>query len=261
MALLILFLYGIVVSRVQARTDVILGGADGAYVRSDSISFTDPSLFATPEPTDDSWPDIDITMNQYTMVNGEHPISSSFRPDVMQISDSYMVFDSSALPYLEAMIQGLKDAGFSVYVAGAYRSYSFQEQLFNGKASQIALGLNPPVSDYMDPRYQEAVEQAKKITMFPGTSEHQLGLAVDLMDRNYTPQIYENMNKDFFAWLDEHCAEYGFIKRYPTRKLLLTGWDEPWHYRYVGVEAATFIMQRGICYEEFYAHYDPEFTY
>ena len=79
MALLILFLYGIVVSRVQARTDVILGGADGAYVRSDSISFTDPSLFATPEPTDDSWPDIDITMNQYTMVNGEHPISSSFR--------------------------------------------------------------------------------------------------------------------------------------------------------------------------------------
>ena len=261
MAMLILFLYGIVASRIQSRTDVILGGADGAYVRSDSVSFTDPSLFATPEPTEDNWPKIDITMNQYTMVNADHPISSSFRPDVMQISDSYMVFDSSALPHLEDMIQGLKDAGFSVYVAGAYRSYSFQEQLFNGKASQIALGLNPPVDDYMDPRYQEAVEKAKKITMFPGTSEHQLGLAVDLMDRNYTPQIYENMNQEFFAWLDAHCAEYGFIKRYPTRKLLLTGWDEPWHYRYVGVEAATFIMENGICYEEFYAHYDPEFTY
>ena len=261
MALLLLSLYSIVISRIQSRTDVILGGADGAYVYSDNMSFNDPSQYATPEPTEDIWPDIDITMNQYRIVNADNLLSSSFQPDVMQISDSYMVFDSAALPHLEAMIQGLKDAGFSVYIAGAYRSYSFQEQLFNGKASQIALGLNPPVTDYMDPRYQEAVEQAKKITMFPGSSEHQLGLAVDLMDRNYTPQIYENMNQNFFAWLDEHCAEYGFIKRYPTRKLLLTGWDEPWHYRYVGVEAATFIMENGICYEEFYAHYDPEFKY
>ena len=97
--------------------------------------------------------------------------------------------------------------------------------------------------------------------MFPGTSEHQLGLAVDLMDKNYSRLVYENMDQEMFAWLDAHCAEYGFIKRYPTRKLLLTGWDEPWHYRYVGVEAATFIMEHGICYEEFYAHYDPSFTY
>ena len=87
----------------------------------------------------------------------------------------------------------------------------------------------------------------------------QLGLAVDLMDKNYSRLVYENMDQEMFAWLDAHCAEYGFIKRYPTRKLLLTGWDEPWHYRYVGVEAATFIMEHGICYEEFYAHYDPEF--
>ncbi len=66
------------------------------------------------------------------------------------------------------------------------------------------------------------------------------------------------MNHDFYDWLDEHCAEYGFIKRYPTRKVLLTGWDEPWHYRYVGKEAAQFIMKNGICFEEFYAHYNRE---
>ena len=59
----------------------------------------------------------------------------------------------------------------------------------------------------------------------------------------------------------DKAAQYGFIKRYPTRKLLLTGWDEPWHYRYVGVEAATFIMQNNLCYEEFYSHYVPDFEY
>ena len=114
---------------------------------------------------------------------------------------------------------------------------------------------------WLDPRYQEAVEEARTITMFPGTSEHQLGLAVDLMDKPYSKMVYENMNQEFFKYLDSICAKYGFIKRYPTRKLLLTGWDEPWHYRYVGVEAATFIMEQGLCYEEFYAHYVPDFEY
>ena len=71
---------------------------------------------------------------------------------------------------------------------------------------------------------------------------------------------YDAMDKEFFNYLDSICAKYGFIKRYPNTKLPLTGWNEPWHYRYVGVEAATFIMEHGICYEEFYAHYDPEFS-
>ena len=132
--------------------------------------------------------------------------------------------------------------------------------MFNTKASQIAYeqGLS---EDYNDPEYQIAVEQAKKITAVPGSSEHQLGLAVDLLDKQRSKLVYGDMDPAFYAWLDEHCWEYGFIKRYPTKKLLLTGWDEPWHYRYVGKEAAKFIMEQGICLEEFYAHYVPDFTY
>ena len=106
-----------------------------------------------------------------------------------------------------------------------------------------------------------AVEEAKKYTMEPGSSEHQLGLAVDLYDKQYVAQNYDHMNQKFYEYLDSICAHYGFIKRYPTRKLLLTGWDEPWHYRYVGEEAATFIMNNKLCYEEFYAHYVPDFEY
>lgn len=258
MLLLCLVLYTIVISRTDNLTEVIFGGADGAYIKSDSVSFLDPAA-STPEPTVNIWPEIDITLPQYTIANEEHKLSSAYEPEVTKIQGSYMMFATSAIDQLEAMLQALRDEGFSVYVGGAYRTYSYQAERFNGKASQIALGMG--ISDYMDPKYQEAVEEAKTLVMFPGCSEHQLGLAVDLMDKEYYPVIYENMNQEFFEWLDAHCAEYGFIKRYPTRKLLLTGWDEPWHYRYVGVEAATFIMEHGICYEEFYAHYDPEFTY
>lgn len=266
MAVLCLVLYTIVISRIENRTDVIFGGVEGAYVRSDSTSFADPNAINTPEPTEDIWPDIDITLSQYSILSDDpsHLLSPRFQPDCDIISSTkYMLFATQALPYLEAMIDDMEEHGFNVYVAGAYRSYSYQENLFNGKATQIALGMGVPDSDemYLDPRYQEAVEQAKSITAYPGSSEHQLGLAVDLMDRPYSKLIYENMNQEFFEYLDSICAQYGFIKRYPTRKLLLTGWDEPWHYRYVGVEAATFIMENGLCYEEFYKHYVPDFQY
>lgn len=257
MAGFLVVLYTIVVSRVERMAEVIT--YEGPKP-ANSVSFSDINAMATPEPTEDIWPDIDITSAQYTIANDEHLLSPTYEPDTDYISiTNSLRFDKAALPHLEDMIQGLKDAGFSVYIAGAYRTYSYQERLFNGKTYSLASAEG--VYDYMDPRYQDYVEQARKIVAYPGSSEHQLGLAVDIMDKSYSSMIYENMNQDFYAWLDEHCAEYGFIKRYPTKKLLLTGWDEPWHYRYVGVEAATFIMETGMCYEEFYAHYVPDFTY
>jgi len=260
MVMLCLVLYMIVLSRMDNTTKIIFGGVDGAYVSSDKMSFADPNA-NTPEPTVDIWPKIDITMHQYTMVRDSknNLLSAVYEPEVEEIPGETRMFDKSAMPYLLAMLEDCRAAGHTVMVTSAYRSYSYQTKLFNGKASQIALGFG--VDDYLDPEYQKAVDEARTIVAFPGSSEHQLGLAVDLMDKNYSRLVYEEMDQELFAWLDEHCAEYGFIKRYPTRKLLLTGWDEPWHYRYVGVEAATFIMENGLSYEEFYAHYDKEFVY
>ena len=262
-AALCLLLYTIVVMRSDNRISVILGGTDGAFVQSDGLTFADPNApTETPEPTIDIWPAIDITQPLYTMVNADNPLSAAFEPDSDKISGTNMLLDVRALPHLEELLQACRDAGFTIYVTAAYRSYSYQNNLFNSKASQIAYGMGlTGEKAYLDPKYQEAADEARKLVMFPGTSEHQLGLAVDLMDKNYSRLVYENMDQEMFEWLDAHCAEYGFIKRYPTRKLLLTGWDEPWHYRYVGVEAATFIMEHGICYEEFYAHYVPDFEY
>lgn len=260
MAGLCLVLYTIILSRTESMTSLIFGGSDGGFVSIDNVNYADPNRTPVPEPTENIWPEIDITLPQYSIVNNDNLLPSAYEPDVAVIEGyTWFLFDVGAKPHLEAMLRDCEAAGHKVVVNGAYRTYSYQNELFNRKASGIAEEMG--IYDYMDPKYQEAAAQAEKITAKPGGSEHQLGLAVDLMDKQYSYLDYSKMDQELFAWLDEHCAEYGFIKRYPTRKLLLTGWDEPWHYRYVGVEAATFIMEQGICYEEFYKHYMPDFEY
>ena len=263
MAILGLILYTIVISRMDRRTSVIFGGVDGAYVSSDSVNFSAPTPTPGPEPTVNIWPDIDITMDIYSVINNDNLLSSVSVPEVETIATTtWMQFRKDHVDELNAMIYAMIDAGFKPYIAGAYRTYSFQSQLFNQKASQIAYEkAGGKTVDYTDPIYQEAAKEAESIVMKPGSSEHQLGLAVDILDRERTRMVYADMDQDFFEWLDEHCWEYGFIKRYPTKKLLLTGWDEPWHYRYVGQVAAKFIMENDLCLEEFYAHYDPSFKY
>lgn len=262
---LCLVLYTIVVSRMESSTNVIFGGAEDAFVRTDSMNFTDLSATETPEPTVDIWPKLttdDFEKNHCLwMVRENSLLSSAYKPDIAKISRTrYMMYSTEYMDELDAFLDAIEDAGFEYFIGAAFREYSFQTHLFNSKASQIAyeMGLS---ADYLDPKYQEAVEKAKTIVMYPGSSEHQLGVAIDIFDENRSRLVYSEMNQELYAWLDEHCAEYGFIKRYPTRKLLLTGWDEPWHYRYVGKEVATFIMENGLCYEEFYGHYFPDFKY
>ena len=262
---LCLVLYTIVVSRMESSTNVIFGGAEDAFVRTDSMNFTDLSATETPEPTVDIWPKLttdDFEKNHCLwMVRENSLLSSAYKPDIAKISRTrYMMYSTEYMDELDAFLDAIEDAGFEYFIGAAFREYSFHTHLFNSKASQIAyeMGLS---ADYLDPKYQEAVEKAKTIVMYPGSSEHQLGVAIDIFDQNRSRLVYSEMNQELFAWLDEHCAEYGFIKRYPTRKLLLTGWDEPWHYRYVGKEVATFIMENGLCYEEFYGHYFPDFEY
>ena len=262
---LCLVLYTIVVSRMESSTNVIFGGAEDAFVRTDSMNFTDLRATETPEPTVDIWPKLttdDFEKNHCLwMVRENSLLSSAYKPDIAKISRTrYMMYSTEYMAELDAFLDAIEDAGFEYFIGAAFREYSFQTHLFNSKASQIAyeMGLS---ADYLDPKYQEAVEKAKTIVMYPGSSEHQLGVAIDIFDENRSRLVYSEMNQELYAWLDEHCAEYGFIKRYPTRKLLLTGWDEPWHYRYVGKEVATFIMENGLCYEEFYGHYFPDFEY
>ncbi len=255
MAALCVVLTAIVVSRADNRTEIIFGGAEGAYVHSDSMSFVDPDATPTPEPTEDIWPDIDITLAQYRMVNDDTNflLPSTYAPDCDLIDGtSYMLFDRSALPYLNAMIEAANKAGFTVYIAAAYRTYSYQTQMYNAKASTIAWDKYG-VTDYMDERYQQAAEEAKSVVMYPGSSEHQLGLAVDLI-AEFSADSWPT-----WQWLKDNCARYGFILRYPEGKAEITGIAyEPWHFRYVGAEAAAEIMERGLTLEEYAAEKTAE---
>ena len=89
--------------------------------------------------------------------------------------------------------------------------------------------------------------QKQKQNAIPGTSEHQLGLGVDINADGINSYGYEVYN-----WLAQNAYGYGFIYRYPENKVTITGIaNEPWHYRYVGVNAATEIYKRGICLEEY----------
>ena len=280
MACLGISLYTVVLARSDSIEEkVILGGYDSVYAGIDRISYIDPN--AEEEVVDDglNWPDIDITLPQYSMVNADNLLASAYTPDLSVDEEGnnvpiygtkYQYFDATAKPYLDKMIQDMEALGFTPYVASSYRTYSYQAQLYNTKAFGIFMEMGFTNKDYDDygteegtevyNAYQLAAERAKKYTAAPGASEHQLALAVDLWDRErQRVGTYSNMDENFRNWLEEHACEYGFIQRYPSKKLLRTGWDEPWHYRYVGIEVATFIKENDMCYEEFYKHYVPDF--
>ncbi len=144
---------------------------------------------------------------------------------------------------LQQMMDGCQAAGYRVRFRSGYRTMAKQELYFNNWCNSL-------MSQGMS--YEEAVEATKKEVAYPGTSEHQLGLAVDLTDWDYT-NLNENQAKtESQKWLMEHCWDYGFILRYPEGSTASTGIIyEPWHYRYVGVELAKEIRDSGLTLEEY----------
>ena len=202
----------------------------------------------TPEPTPnirDMLPGASRSDWNLKLVNNTYVLANTFAPNVVAIRDN-QYFDERAADALEAMLKAAEKAGYSVCVRNAYRPFSTQAYIFNGKASQIQWGT--------DMTLMEAEERARKIVAYPGTSEHQLGLCADIMDNaDTTMTAAEVENLPLLLWLKQHCAEYGFVLRYPKDKQEITGWYEPWHFRYVGAEAAEYMTKNNICLEELIA--------
>ena len=177
------------------------------------------------------------------LVNGDHPLPEDFQvPEFTQLAGGHSI-DKRAYPALQRMMDDCRAEGLQPTICSSYRTWEKQEELFDRKALSC---LSTAASR------EEAEEQAAVWVARPGTSEHQAGLAVDIVDKSY--QLLDEGQEETAVqkWLMEHCAGYGFILRYPTEKSALTGVGyEPWHYRYVGEEAAAEIMDRGICLEEY----------
>lgn len=176
------------------------------------------------------------------LVNQSHPMEDGYVPELANIDDAHRV-DARVLEPLQNMLKAASDEGYSLYVCSAYRSVDRQKELFN--ESMI---------DYVNQGmtyYEAAIETAKSIA-WPGESEHATGLAMDIVSSDYAGLDEKQGETDDQKWLMEHCYEYGFILRYPKDKSEDTGIIyEPWHYRYVGVEAALAIRDQGVTLEEY----------
>ena len=178
------------------------------------------------------------------LVNAWNPLPEDFTVSLTSIGENYQV-DSRCAGALHQMLKDCRAAGLSPAVCSAYRTEEKQAQLYANKVERLmAQGLSE----------DEARTEAARSVAVPGTSEHQLGLAVDLVDNHNWSLDESQASMPAQQWLIKHSWEYGFILRYPGDKGELTGIIyEPWHYRYVGKEAARVIHQQGLCLEEYLA--------
>ena len=206
-------------------------------------------------------PDIDVSLPQYVLVNGDHPLDPiDYEPaelvylnitgDDTDIRTGYdgnrQVVDALIAQPLIDMTQACKAAGLPVFLSSGYRSYSDQAANFN------RINVNNGISDGKN-------AEGNYITMPAGCSEHQTGLCCDITDRHHEIKNDAIAEIPTVQWLDEHCADYGFILRFPQEKRGITHvMGESWHFRYVGEEAARYIMDNGLCLEEFLALYGVE---
>ena len=206
----------------------------------------------TPEPAPEQ-PQFDMTDWRLTLVNGDHPIDT-YEPEQLaylnQTADETDIqydynpnrcpVDARIAEALLDMALGCKEAGYPVFLSSGYRSYSDQAANFTRVCN------NNGVSDGKD-------ASGHYITMPAGCSEHQLALCCDITDKYHEIKNAEIENTDTFKWLNEHCTEYGFIHRFPSGKEDITGvMYEPFHFRYVGVDAAKYMKENNLCLEEFW---------
>ncbi|HPS75373.1 MAG TPA: M15 family metallopeptidase [Oscillospiraceae bacterium] len=245
--LLLMVLIVVVGARTRQETQVVMDGgtAPAATATAPATATGVNAAVPVPSPTPtETLPEVDVGSWELALVNKSHEVSGT--PKVAEIGKTGAYFDARAVDALNSLISACKAAGYSPHINLAYVPESAQEYYFNKKAAEIADGA--AITD-------EIAEKASRIVARPGQSEHQTGLAVDITDTFYLPYTSEQIDSDLLAWLVEHCAEYGFIQRYPAGKENITGWRESYHFRYVGVEAATYIMDHELCLEEFLALY------
>lgn len=246
-----------------------------ASSESDSASDTDsaepPTSEAVTEPVEQA-PNFTADLSAYeeymnptdrdaylTLVNATHPLASDFIPaDLTDLvntrgdgraTQKMSLYAAKALEalFIEAKAENQltvnPKSGYPLSVMSAYRSYAYQSSLFSHYTDN-EMARNPALTR----------EQAEAITVTysnrPGTSEHQLGLCVDMHDLSGADVSFKNSTS--YPWLSENAWKFGFILRYPEDKVSETSVSfEPWHYRYVGRYHAKKIHDAGLCLEEY----------
>lgn len=171
------------------------------------------------------------------LVNKEHSIPEDYAVELVELSNGQCV-DRRIYPALQEMFDTARSEGIYPVVASGYRTAKKQQSLMDEKIVSYV------VKGYTE---REAREKAEIWVAAVGTSEHQLGICVDI-----NADGVHSTGEQVYEWLDENSYRFGFIKRYPEDKTDITGiMNEPWHYRYVGRKAAAEIYRSGVCLEEY----------
>lgn len=172
-----------------------------------------------------------------TLVNKWNPMPENTNIETVELTNGECV-DKRIYPYLQEMFDDARAEGIYPIVRSGFRTRQEQEEIYDDRMKEYqGQGMSE----------KEAMEETQLWVAVPGTSEHELGLAVDI-----NADKIHSEGAEVYTWLSENAYRYGFINRYPSDKTAVTGVaNEPWHYRYVGVEAAAQIHEQGICLEEY----------
>lgn len=183
----------------------------------------------------------DTKLGNLMLVNKNNMLDSGYVPnEIITIDESYAYYNvkisKDIYDAFLQLIDGAKNKGYTLVASFGYRNYSEQESIYNEYKSLYG-------------RYE-----ADKIVAHPGCSDHQTGLALEIEPYDKDPEDVESNEE--YIWLIENSYKYGFIQRYPKGKEYITKFDyEPWHFRYVGIEAAYKIHNENLTLEEYYYYY------
>lgn len=183
----------------------------------------------------------------FYVVNKTYLLPEDYEIQTDYVQGSYEM-EKTAAKHMREMIAAAKEDGINLKVLSAYRTVNYQKKLFerNVKSRMEDYGMS----------YEEAYYDTSINIAPPGGSEHNAGLAADIITENDWDTYTGFEDTDEFAWLQIHAPEHGFILRYLKGKEDITGYIyEPWHYRYVGVKYAQDIMDSGLCLEEYFEKY------
>ena len=175
------------------------------------------------------------------LVNKSYKLDNTYIPSDLELISNKYSNDSKYLrkeakEAFEKLSEDASQLGHKIVAVSTYRDYEYQNKLYN----QYVIDKGKNYADNCSAR--------------PGHSEHQTGLAVDVMGSNNDYDEFESSNE--FKWMKNNSYKYGFILRYPNDKTKITGFKyEPWHYRYVGIEVAKTIYNENITLEEYYDKY------
>lgn len=241
---------------LEGFEDSELHGMDEVDKYSLSEILEESSGLETKDKTDDQPETDQVKKGEFSkddwrlvLINKQHPIPDDYNFSLGNIKTvkGTMKCDERIIDELLSMMQAAKEDGVTLAICSPYRDLNYQEVLFNRKIeAYMKKGMS----------YMDAYMISSKAVTVPGASEHQIGLAIDIVSDDYVTLDEGFADTDAGRWLAEHSCEYGFILRYPEGKEYITSIEfEPWHFRYVGKEAAMVITGEGITLEEFWEKY------